>query len=108
MALNGRVRLYWAAGTLSACIAFTSLAGSAFAATEEPIRGGTLTALWTSEVNTLDPIFTNSPGGHSSTFNLYAENLVDIMPSGELRPVLATSWNGATIGNPSPSSFGPG
>jgi peptide/nickel transport system substrate-binding protein len=84
---RGGASLLAGAAALSLSLAFPLAASAA-----GPVRGGTLTALWTSEVNTLDPIFTNSPGGHSSIFNLYTENLVDILPSGEIKPVLATEW----------------
>jgi len=80
----------WAA--LPSTVAALTLLMGSFSFAAEPVRGGVVTALLTAEVSSLDPIFTNSPGGDSATYNLFAENLIDILPSGEAKPVLATSW----------------
>lgn len=79
--------------TLSMLGLITMLApGIRIAQADEPIRGGVVTGLWVAEPASLDPLYTNSPGGDSSTYNLFAERLVNIMPSGEVVPRLATEW----------------
>ncbi len=76
---------------LAAAVGLLSL-GAATAFAQEPARGGTVTAMWAAEPASLDPLYTNSPGGDSVTYNLFAERLVNILPSGEIQPVLATEW----------------
>ena len=78
-------RLQLTAGALIAALLATG-------AMAEPVRGGTVTGMWSAEPASLDPLFTNSPGGDSATYNLFAERLVNIMPSGEIVPMLATKW----------------
>jgi peptide/nickel transport system substrate-binding protein len=84
---------------LIAAAALTAVASAAWAADEQPHRGGILTVMLERDVKSLDPLFGNSVSIDRKFYNLYAESLLVTDPQGQVHPNLATSWEVQDDGN---------
>ncbi|HEX3347979.1 MAG TPA: ABC transporter substrate-binding protein, partial [Acetobacteraceae bacterium] len=88
----GRRDLNKGIAALGVASAVGTIAGSARAAADNPVRGGTFTAVFINEPASMDPVLGNNPGNDGRSYNLFAERLLFQDFAGTYKPLLAERW----------------